>query len=75
MNRTNFFVTFFIALFAIPAFAEHPTSFSQAKRFAREIYQDSRVRFTVDVAITMKGQLMLHLADMNQGSNRNKVNA
>ena len=34
-----------IALFAIPAFAEHPTSFSQAKRFAREIYQDNQSTF------------------------------
>ncbi len=45
MNRTNFLVTFLIALFAIPAFAEHPTSFSQAKRFAREIYQDNQSTF------------------------------
>ncbi|WP_248280387.1 endonuclease [Marinomonas sp. UCMA 3892] len=45
MNRTDFFVTFFIALFAIPAIAEHPTSFSQAKRFAREIYQDNQSTF------------------------------
>ena len=45
MNRTNFLVTFLIALFAIPAFAKHPTSFSQAKRFAREIYQDNQSTF------------------------------
>lgn len=45
MNRTNFLVTLLIALFAIPAFAEHPTSFSQAKRFAREIYQDNQSTF------------------------------
>ncbi|RGP83481.1 hypothetical protein BC355_17045 [Vibrio cholerae] len=45
MNRTNLLVTFFIALFAIPAFAEHPTSFSQAKRFAREIYQYNQSTF------------------------------
>ena len=45
MNRTNFLVTFLIALFAIPAFAEHPSSFSQAKRFAREIYQDNQSTF------------------------------
>ncbi|WP_420207655.1 hypothetical protein [Alteromonas gracilis] len=45
MNRTNLLVNFLIALFAIPAFAEHPTSFSQAKRFAREIYQDNQSTF------------------------------
>lgn len=75
MNRTNFLVTFLIALFAIPALQNTQHRSARQNDLPEKFTKTTRVRFTVDVAITMMVRLMLHLADMNQGSNRNEENA
>lgn len=58
-RRLILVATFIAALFSAPAQAEHPASFSEAKRLAEQIYKGHEVTFYCGCAYTYQGKKLI----------------